>query len=499
MRKRQNGDGTGELERLGPDGEDILVLGVEAPGFDALTLREKTLAYHLYRAALPGNRIAFRQSHRDAYEIKLLLEAIFLHAHGLEPALRAAVHEYLKYVWIHHGQYDHHTHTKFAPGALTREGLRDACEHAARAGAPLPLRPGEAAVAMLARLDRAIFDPDHEPVQTNQAEGEDIIATSAVNYWDPGVTAADLDALPAEWRSRLNVRFARVDGRVVPEIYRIGGLYGDELAAASHFLAQALAHAEPGEQRASIESLLAYYRSGDEEDFRRHMVHWLRSDARVDFLNGFIEVYLDPRGAIGQFEANASFRVAGGLIDRVAENAAYFERRMPWDDAYKRDEVAAPVARLATVLVETGDAGPVSPAAYNLPNYNDIRRDHGSKNVILENIENTWSQALEEATVGEFFLAEYREPTLRYFRPLVRPLMVYMHEIIGHGSGRPAPDLAGDPRVLLGRTYSTLEECRADLVALWHIADPKLVEIGAFRMAEQRAVVEVAYASYLQG
>jgi dipeptidyl-peptidase-3 len=242
-----------------------------------------------------------------------------------------------------------------------------------------------------------------------------------------------------------------------------------------------------------------YYESGDEDDFRRHCVHWLKTDAQVDYLNGFIEVYLDPRGVIGQYAGNVSYRADADLIDGLAENAGYFERRMPWPDKYKRTQVGRPVANVVNVLVETGDAGPVSPAAYNLPNYNDVRRDHGSKNVILQNIENTWSENLLQRTVEEFFLPEYRDNVLKYGRTMVRPLEVYMHEIIGHGSGQPDEDLGDDPRTLLGRVYSALEECRADLVALWHIADPKLIELGAFSLREQRAVVETMYITFLQG
>ncbi len=172
---------------------------------------------------------------------------------------------------------------------------------------------------------------------------------------------------------------------------------------------------------------------------------------------------------------------------------------MPWPDRYKRPVVATPVAKVVNVLVETGDAGPISSAAYNLPNYNDIRRDHGSKNVILLNIEGTQSQSILEKTVNEFYLPEYRKNVLDFFIAKARPLQVYMHEIIGHGSGQPDPDLAVDPRTALGRVYTALEECRADLVALYHMSDPKLVEIGALVAEEQQTVVETAYITHTQG
>jgi len=488
----------GELERLGPGGVEVMVLGVEADGFDDLTPDQKRFAYYLYRAAIAGNAIAFQQSHRHAYEIKQLLEAIFLNSDGMEPALRDAIHDYLKFVWIHHGQYDHYTHTKFVPATLTREGLGRAAEHAEANGAVLT-GDGESTKDLLARLEPSIFDATVEPIQTNQSEGEDIVARSAVNYWDPGVTSADLDLLDPELQAKINVRFARRDGGLEPEVYRIGGLYSREIETICHFLRLAIPFADSDQQRRSLESLVAFYESGDEEDFRRHCIDWLKTDDHMDYINGFIEVYLDPRGVIGQFEANVSFRADADLIDGMAENAGYFEQRMPWPRKYRRVQVSRPVANVVNVLVETGDSGPVSPAAYNLPNYNDVRRDHGSKNVILQNIENTWSEELLRQSVDEFFLPQYRDNAMKYGRPLVRPLEVYMHEIIGHGSGQPDEKLDGDPRTLLGRVYSALEECRADLVALWHIADPKLIELGAFDLREQRAVVETMYINFLQG
>jgi dipeptidyl-peptidase-3 len=489
---------TGELERLGPDGTDIMVLGVEAEGFDALSLDEKRYAYCLYRAAIPGNRIAYQQAHRDALEIRVLLERIFLASDGMDPALRDAVHDYLKYVWIHHGQYDHYTHTKYVPTSLTPEGLMAACEHAIANGAHIPMGR-EPLDTLLARLHASIFDPDHEPVQTNQSEGIDVVAQSAVNYYGPGVTQADIDALPPEQQRKLNARYEKQGGEAVVQEFRIGGLYSDEIETIVHFLELAQRYAPSDHHRESLELLVRFYRDGDEETFKRHMVSWLKMDGNVDYLNGFIEVYLDPRGVIGQFEGNVSFKAGGGLIDAISDHSLYFEQRMPWPDEFKRTEVSPPVANVVNVLVETGDAGPVSPAAYNLPNYNDIRRDHGSKNVILANVENTWSREIMQEQADAFFLPEYRDNVLRYFRPLIRSIEVYLHEIVGHGSGRPADSLDGDPRTLLGRAYSALEECRADSVALWHIADDILIELGAFDRSEQETVVKTAYVTYLQG
>ncbi len=501
--RQERGAGTGpligELERLGPGGREVLILGAGVPGFENLPLDRKVFAYYLYRSAIAGNDILYNQNHRDALEIKRLFETLYLHANGMGDDLGRAVHDYLKFLWIHHGNYHHYTHTKFTPFSLTRNTLAEAIRVAAANGAVIQTRQGETIKGLLSRLEPTIFDPDHEPIQTNQSEGVDIVAESAVNFWDAGIKEADINALPVEWQHKLNVRFARRDGQIVPEPYRIGGVYGEALCTVSHFLELALPHSEDEIQRRSIELLLDHYRTGDENLFREHSVFWLKSNPVVDYLNGFIEQYLDPRGIIGSFEANVSYAADATLVNAIAENALYFEERMPWPDRFKRSSIEMPVAKVVNVIVETGDAGPVSPAAYNLPNYNDLRRDHGSKNIILFNIENTRSQSLLEKTVNEFYLPEYRHNVLEYVHAKVRPLKVYLHEVIGHGSGQPDPSLDTDPRTALGRVYSALEECRADVVALYQMSDPKLIEIGAFTADERDAIVETAYLSQTQG
>jgi dipeptidyl-peptidase III len=488
----------GELERLGKNEQDFIVLGVDAPGFEHLSPRQKQLAYYLYRAAIAGHTIADQQNHRHALELRTLLETIHLHSGGMEPQLKAALLDYLKYIWINHGPYDHDSHVKTLPNYLTFERLREAAEWAQKRGAGIAPGTGESLDGMLERLRPTIFDPDFEPIMTNQRKGDDIIATSAVNFYDRGLTQAHIDALPAEWQHRLNVRFSLENGAAVPQVYRIGGLFGKDLEAIVHFLRLALPLAESEVQKCGLEALIAYYQTGDEERFRQYSIAWLRTNTTIDYLNGFIESYMDPRGVIGHFEGNVSFVSDSTLIGRLAANALYFERKMPWPDAYKLDKISKPVANVVNVVVETGDSGPTSPAAYNLPNYNDLRRDHGSKNIILLNVEEARSDKIRAAVIEEFYLPEFREE-VRRFGDCARQWEVYMHEVIGHGSGKPDPGLKVDPAVAIGRAYSSLEECRADLVALFHAGDPKLVEIEAFKAEEQAGMVRAMYISYLQG
>jgi len=246
-----------------------------------------------------------------------------------------------------------------------------------------------------------------------------------------------------------------------------------------------------------LRQLVASFRTGDEESYRKYAVHWVRSRTTIDYLNGFIESYKDPRAVIGQFAGNVSFVADSTLLDALAAQALYFEERMPWPERYKRRKIEKPVANVVRVIVETGDLGPHSPAAYNLPNYSDIRRDVGSKNVVLSNVEGARSEAIESAILEEFYLPHLRE-VRRDHGAVARQWLVYMHEVIGHGSGVPEPGLGADPAVLIGRAYNALEECRSDLVALYQISDPKLVEIGAFTAEQQPQVVKAAYLRYLQ-
>ncbi|HEX9724934.1 MAG TPA: hypothetical protein VGC53_11705, partial [Vicinamibacteria bacterium] len=347
----------GELERLGSDGRDWLVLGAEAEGFENLSLEHKKLAYYLYRAAIAGNDIFYAQNHRYALEIRALLEAIYIHSDGLRPEVRDAIHDYLKYIWINHGQYDSVDGTKVVPNALTFAMLIEAAEHAQARGAEIETSSGENLKEKLARLEPFIFDKDLEPVRTEQRAGKDVITESAVNFWDPDITSQDMESVLDFWKKKLNVRFHKDEnGRVVPQEYRIGGLFDRELRTISHFLRKALPLAESEKQADGLRALLDYYQTGDEGLFREYSVHWLQTESVVDYLNGFVEQYTDPMGVIGAFEANVSFVADSELIGRLADSALYFEKRMPWPESYKRETVTRPVANVVKVLVETGDS-----------------------------------------------------------------------------------------------------------------------------------------------
>lgn len=508
-----------ELERLGEGGREVLVLGVDAKGFEALRPHQRKFAYYLYRAAIAGNDIAYLQGHRHAMDIKELLEVLYLQRESLEPETVAGIEDYLKQVWVNHGQYRHWDHTKFVPAKLTYPQLQKAVKAAKKAGAQWHFPKGESVDRVLVRLKPHIFDPKVDPVLVNQVAGQDPIKTSPSALYDAGLTLKDILALPAADQARLNVRFARKGKRAVAEPFMIDGVYGEQLSRVAFWLRRASQYvdnetvekevekdgvkvkkmrSEPvAAQKKALDELVAYYETGDPARFQEHSVAWVKIGAAVDYLNGFQEVYKDPRGVIGAFEANVSVRQDTEALDKLSQNALYFEAKMPWKDAWKRAKVDPPVAIAVQTLVGTADAGPVSPAAYNLPNGNEFRKQYGSKNVMLQNIMLAESPEIRQKTLEAFFTAEDQALVAR-LGSQAWVWNVYLHEVIGHGSGQADPSLAGaDPAVQLGGVYGPLEEGRAEAVALYQVADPKLVEIGATTADDQTALVKAMYLNML--
>jgi len=514
---------TGELERVGENGRELLVLGLDAPGFDKLKRTQRLFAYYLYRAAIAGHDIGYLQSHRYARDLRDLFEEIYEHREGLDPAIAEGVEEYLKLLWAHHGNYHHWNHAKFVPRRLTFKQLQQAVKVARKNGAKFAVKKGEGPDKLLARLKPFIFDPKVEPLQVNPQAGADLIKTSASGFYDPGVSLKDIEALPKDDQQRLNVRFALKRDRkgrrlVEAEPFMVGGVYGEQLGHVVFWLKKALAYVDNEQvtvekdgvkkvrfepvatQKKALEDLIAYLQTGEEAKFKDHSVAWLKTRSAVDYLNGFYEVYKDPRGIIGSYEANVSVRdeALTQAIGKLSQNAFYFEGKMPWKDEWKRAKVEPPVVEVVNMIVETGDAGPISAAAYNLPNYADIRRDHGSKNVMLLNVENARPARIKQQTLEAFHLAEDLE-LMQKHGDLARQWLVYLHEVIGHGSGQPDPSAQGEPATQLGPAYNALEECRADAVALYQFLDPKLVEIGAATAETHGAVAKAMFLVELTG
>lgn len=496
-RSSRRGGFKGELERLGDNGEDFLLLGLEAPGFDELKKRDKFFLFYMSRAAIAGDDLLYLQNHRHALLIKQVMETLFAYRNHLPDAVGAAVHDYLKYLWVNHGNYDHRSGVKFVPRLLRPGALREALEAMMEKGIPFTFIPGSSVQEKFAYIRKPIFDKDFEPLLTVTEKGVDIIAQSSVNHYDPGITEAMIAALPDGTKHALNVRFALRGGEVLAQRYSSQELGARYIGNIIHFLKLALPYADEGYQKLSIEELIRFYETGDEKWFIEHSRNWLKAKGTTDYINGFVEQLKDPRGVIGNFEGMAAFVADAGQVDALAQAASYFEERMPWPDAFKRKTINKPVANVAMALMGTGDMGPVPWAGYNLPNYDDIRTNVGSKNVIFINIMTAHASKDRKAFVAEFYLPAYRKIVQTWGDDL-RKWEVYLHEIIGHGSGCPAETLKEDPRKLIGRSFSALEEARADLVALYFLGDQKLGELGAWSKSRRDEFVLAGYVEYFQ-
>ncbi len=478
--------------------DEFAVARLYADGFDALSRRERVLAFYLYRAALAGRDIFYDQMGRDVLEIRDLLEEILTHPEGVDPQFRDRLLRYLKLFWINNGNHNDRTRQKFVPEFSFPE-LQVAARAATAAGARIRLAFRETLDQKLARLRPAIFDPAVDPLSTCKTPppGQDILTCSSVNFQE-GLRLADLTGI-AE-KNPLNSRLVRQDGRVVEEVYRAGraavppGRYAKELRTVIGFLEKARAFADET-QVPALDRLIDYFATGDPGAFRTYNIEWVKHDAPVDAVIGFIETYKDPRGQKGAYEGIVHFvdtRMTR-LQKDLAGLAQYFEDRAPWDERYKRKGFNIPIANAVNVLVASGDAGPMPPIGINLPNEEEIRERYGNKSVSLVNVMDSHGRAVHAKVVDEFFLPEDRPLQMKY-GSIVDLLQTTMHEVLGHASGKVSDTLKGDPRDHLREYYSALEEARAELIALFHFFDPKLVEIGALPSAE---AAEAAYRDYV--
>jgi dipeptidyl-peptidase-3 len=480
------------LERV----DDAAVVQLYADGFTRLPLTQKTLIWHLYQAALAGRDIYYDQRYAQSLAMRAILEEILRHPGGVDPETLAEIQRYTKLFWLNSGPYNNLTARKFVLNC-SFDAFRNAAEAAAKSGARFPQVGDESLEALLARLRRSFFDADFEPIVTNKSPGpgQDILASSANNLY-VGVTMADLKGF--EERFPLNSRLVKQGGRLVEEAYRIDGMYGPQIRRIVGHL-QAAARVAPEPTRNALGALIAFYKSGATADREAYDIAWVSDkDTAVDTINGFIEVYMDPRGVKGSWEAAVSYvnaeKTSG--IRKLAAAAQWFEDHMPWDARYRKTDVRGITANAIEVVVETGDCGPVTPIGINLPNDQAIRERYGSKSVALANV----IEASDKSTPAEFrrefsWTPEEAERATRW-SALGNELLVNMHEVIGHASGKVSPALHGKPQDALREHYSALEEGRADLVALYYMPDPKLAELGLVSAADQAEVARAVYESY---
>jgi dipeptidyl-peptidase-3 len=486
------------VERIGRNG----FVQVEAESFRDLSPRQKELAYWLAQASIAIEPIFYDQMSRFGLRQKRILEAVEAHPTGIKPDVMKKIDSFTKLFWANHGNHQDTTAQKFLPDFTFEEleaaGLR-AIENGALLGTPDEFRKE------LADLKPSLFDPQFEPQTTAKSPrgGLDILQASSNNFYAVGVTLADMKNF--QERYPLNSRVLKTgEGKLIEEVYRAGtpdgklpeGLYATYLQTAIDSLRKARPLAEPG-QADVIDALIRYYQTGDPQDWIRFGILWVGNNPAVDFANGFIEVYRDARGQKGTSQSFVSItdEKLNRMMLKIADAAQYFENRAPWADAYKKQGVKPPLAKAVETVVETGDFG-VTTVGDNLPNENEIREKYGTKSFLYTGSQRTLNKARGYATLEEFAWSPEEKKIGRQYGFEANDLLTAMHEIIGHGSGKVSPTLTKAPETYLREYYSTLEEARADLVALWNVGDPKLKELGL--VSNQEGIVRAMYYTALR-
>lgn len=457
---------------------DIQVLRYKVPGFEDLSLDQKKLIYYLTEAALWGRDILWDQNNSNNLAVRDLLEAVYTNYDGDKNSPDYKAFEtYVKQVWFGNGIHHHYSTDKFTPG-FSREFLT-----ARIAGLPEGSAP-----ANTDELVELIFNPAIDAKRVNQDATNDLITSSANNMYAPGVTQAEVEAYynamrkpndPTPISYGLNTRVERdSNGKIVENVYKIGGLYSSAISKIVENLDSAANYAENDAQRRIIASLIDYYTTGDLATFDKYSIEWAEDTvSQVDFINGFIETYGDPLGMTGSWESIVNFKnnEASARTETLSAEAQWFEDHSPVDARFKKDKVKGVSAKVITAAILAGDSYPATPIGINLPNANWIRAAHGSKSVTIENI----TQAYDEASHGNGFNEEFviDEPTrqlLNDYLFITDNLHTDLHECLGHGSGRLMPGTED----ALKEHGSAIEEARADLFALYYLADPKLIEMG---------------------
>ena len=480
------------LEQVG----DAAIVQLYADGFEALTVREKTLIWHLSQAALAGRDIYYDQRYEHNLEMREVLEEILTHPDGVDPETLVAIHQYTKLFWINTGPFNNLTARKFVV-ETTPAAFGAAVAASARAGAAFPTHDGETLTQMVERMTPLFFDPDVDPIVTNKTPGpgEGMLLSSANNLYK-GVSMADLEGFEEQYP--LTSRLVKVDGELVEEVYKVGGKYSDEISEIIRHLEAAIPYASEPMAKA-LGANIAYYRTGSPVDQRAYDIAWVEDQSStVDTINGFTEVYMDARGVKGAWEALVFYvnPEKTGAIKTLAANAQWFEDRMPWDPTYRKEGVTGITANAIDVVVETGDSGPVTPIGINLPNDQSVRERHGSKSVSLSNVNEAYEGSRPGSYRQEFAWTADEAERSRRWGSLAGEMTTNMHEVIGHASGKLAERLGGTAQADLKEQYSALEEARADLVGLYFLPDSKLVELGVLPADAQEDIVRAEYESY---
>lgn len=480
---------------------DLQLLRYRVAGFENLSLWQKELIYYLSEAALEGRDILFDQNGKYNLQIRKLLEAVYVSYSGdrNNPEFQG-LEVYLKRVWFSSGIYHHYACDKFVP-AFSPEFLRECIEQVDVAS--LPLKDGESVQAMCDKLFPVMFDPKVMPKRVNQADGEDLVMTSAANYYE-GVTQDEAEkfyamqkvaADPHPVMYGMNSRLVKKDGVLQEEVWKLDGMYGEAIQKIIFWLEKAETVAENEAQREVIRLLIDFYRTGDLKTFDTYSIAWLKdTDSKVDFVNGFIESYGDPLGMKASWESIVNFKdeEATHRTEIISQHAQWFEDHSPVSPSFKKEVVRGVSAKVITAAMLGGDLYPSSAIGINLPNSNWIRSLHGSKSVTIGNLTDAYNKAAKgNGFREEFVYSQEEKDLLEKYADITGDLHTDLHECVGHGSGKLLPGVDPDALKAYG---STIEEARADLFGLYYLPDEKLVELG---LTPDKEAYKAEYYTYM--
>lgn len=480
---------------------DLQILRYRVPGFETLSLPRKKLVYYLTQAALEGRDILFDQNGKYNLQIRRLLESIYTHYQGNRSTdAFHALEIYLKRVWFSNGIHHHYSCDKFVPG-FTAEYLSEVIQ--SLPASCIPVEKGETVEKMCQKLFPVIFNPSVMPKRVNQTDGEDLVLTSAANYYE-GVTQQEAEDFYATLKTPgdsqpvmygMNSRLIKENGQVKEQVWKIGGMYSTALERIVWWLQKAEQVAENDAQRKVIRLLTDFYHTGDLKTFDAYSIAWLKdTDSMVDFVNGFIESYGDPLGMKASWESIVNFKdmEATRRTELISTNAQWFEDHSPVGPQFKKKRVKGVSAKVITAAILAGDLYPSTAIGINLPNSNWIRSVHGSKSVTIGNLTDAYNKAARGNGFREEFAYSGKEKTLLdKYADITDDLHTDLHECLGHGSGQLLPGIDPDALKAYG---STIEEARADLFGLYYLADSKMVTLGLMPDSE---AYKAEYYSYM--
>lgn len=464
---------------------DLQLLRYKVHGFENLSLKQKELIYYLSQAALQGRDILFDQNGKYNLVIRKMLETVYTDYQGDRKDTNFVHMEtYLKRVWFSNGIHHHYASDKFVPG-FTPEFFKAALSSVDVS--KLPLGEGETLEMLCEEVFPVIFDPKVMPKRVNQADGEDLVLTSAANYYE-GVTQKEAedfynalknpnDTMPVMFG--MNSRLVKENGEVQEKVWKSGGLYGQAIDKIVYWLDKALGVAENAQQKAVIEKLIQFYKDGDLKKNDEYSIAWVKDlNSRVDFVNGFIESYGDPLGLKSSWESIVNFKdlEATKRTEIISSNAQWFEDHSPVDRRFKKEKVKGVSAKVITAAMLGGDLYPATAIGINLPNSNWIRSVHGSKSVTIGNLTDAYNKAAHgNGFTDEFVYSADEKEWIEKYADLTGDLHTDLHECLGHGSGQLLPGVDQDALKAYG---STIEEARADLFGLYYLPDAEMIELG---------------------